>query len=136
METQKLELPWPPSANHYTRYRVIAAPGKKPFVSTYKSAKGQAFQREVIDLYGRPTPLFPDERLFMVVTLCPPDRRRLDIDNRLKPLIDSLEAARLFKNDSQIDFLCVRRGERRTDGFCLVFVGEMETLSLPPWMEL
>ena len=48
-------------------------------------------------------------RLRLTVKLCYCDRRATDIDNRLKPLQDALQAAGAFKNDSQIDELHVVR---------------------------
>ena len=39
----------------------------------------------------------------------PPDRRRRDIDNLPKAVLDSLEFAGVFENDSQVDRLLVLR---------------------------
>ena len=43
--------------------------------------------------------------LAMKVRAYPPDRRKRDIDNIQKPLLDALEKARAFYNDCQIKHL-------------------------------
>jgi Holliday junction resolvase RusA-like endonuclease len=54
----------------------------------------------------RPFTLGPLE---MSVRLFPADFRTRDIDNVLKPLLDALEHAQVFANDSQIARLTVER---------------------------
>lgn len=39
----------------------------------------------------------------------PPDKRRRDLDNLLKSLLDSLQHAKLFPDDYQIDRLAIQR---------------------------
>lgn len=51
----------------------------------------------------------PTDRLKVVVLLSPPDRRRRDIDNLAKALLDALEAGGLFHDDCQIDDLRIIR---------------------------
>ena len=80
------------------------------------------FLREVVRLYGTGSPHFPDERLEVKVYLHPPNRRKFDVDNRLKPLLDALETANLYKNDNQIDKLTVIRGDVVPEGECIVVV--------------
>jgi len=41
----------------------------------------------------------------------PPDRRRRDLDNLLKSVLDALEHAGVYADDSQVDLLVVRRCE-------------------------
>ena len=43
----------------------------------------------------------------MNIQLFPPDRRRRDIDNVLKPLLDALEHGKAYIDDSQIKKLGV-----------------------------
>jgi len=40
----------------------------------------------------------------------PPDRRRRDLDNIQKPVLDALEHAGVYEDDSQVDLLITRRG--------------------------
>jgi crossover junction endodeoxyribonuclease RusA len=50
------------------------------------------------------------------ILVFPPDNRRRDLDNVLKAILDSLEDAKVFKDDSLIDDLRVRRMDTFKDG--------------------
>jgi len=63
-------------------------------------------------------------RLDMVVTLHPPDRRRRDIDNSMKGLLDALEYAGVYEDDSQIDHLTIDRGAVVPRGSCTIDIVE------------
>lgn len=110
----KLTLPWPPSINHYYgnfRGRV------------YISAKGKAFRKRVgAELDWTKGTFSPNDRLRVRLELFPPDNRRRDVDNIQKPVLDSLEHAGLFANDSQIDDLHTIRREKRDGGQVLITV--------------
>jgi crossover junction endodeoxyribonuclease RusA len=58
----------------------------------------------------------------MTVVLFPKDRRKQDIDNRIKALWDALADAGVFDNDEQIDTLFIERGEIKKDGGCRVYL--------------
>lgn len=60
-----------------------------------------------------------DARLSVTIYAYPPDRRKRDLDNILKCLLDSLEKAQVFVDDSQIDELIIRR-VRPNDGKVVV----------------
>ena len=51
--------------------------------------------------------------------------RKFDLDNRLKGLLDIGTAAGIWVDDSQIDDLRIRRGEKRQDGVCFMQVEEI-----------
>ena len=112
------ELPWPPSANRYYRSIVI---NKAPRVLI--SREGRTWRQLVALKLARHKegPLFK-ERLAVEIIAYPPDRRRRDLDNLLKPLVDSLEHARLFENDWQIDDLHIRREAPEKPGRVVVRV--------------
>ena len=56
---------------------------------------------------------FYDEnvRLSVLINAYPPDRRKRDLDNILKSLLDALQHARVYPDDSQIDRLTIIRNE-------------------------
>ncbi len=111
-------LPFPPSVNTYWR--------------TFKgrmllSERGREFRTEVaasILANGFPEKL--TGRLRVQVVLCPPDRRRRDLDNSLKGLLDSLQHAGVYQDDEQIDDLHVMRGPIIANGDALVIVNEID----------
>ena len=98
-----LDLPvWPPSTNSIWRNvhgrTVLAAPARSFFV-------------RAVDYIGLKYPQAEPLRGSVAVTirLYPPDRRKFDIDNRCKALLDTLSKAGIFEDDSQVDRLTVSR---------------------------
>jgi len=65
---------------------------------------------------------FSTELLELEIAGHPPDRRRRDIDNILKPLLDALEASGLFCDDSQVMKILVEKCEPRAGGSVIVAV--------------
>jgi Holliday junction resolvase RusA-like endonuclease len=92
----QVELPFPPSVNHYWR-RVGAR--------TLISRQGRRFRSDVVRLLANRgmTPLAGP--LDVRVEVHPPDRRRRDLDNLQKSLLDSLQHGGVYGDDSQIDRL-------------------------------
>lgn len=113
-----LNLPLPPSVNHYW-----GTHGYRRFVSKAGKEFKLAVQDYVIE---NAVPKLGEKRLEMQVTLYPKDRRKQDIDNRIKALWDALAEAGVFDNDEQIDILIVQRGEIRKGGGCLVLINEID----------
>ena len=112
-----LTLPWSPTVNTYWRHA-----GNR----TYISAKGKAYRERVIaivedqDLSGPLT-----GRLTCHIWAYPPDKRRRDLDNLLKALLDAMEHAGVYMDDSQIDDLRIeRRPMVAPDGKIMVHIGE------------
>ena len=96
-----VELPWPVSINRYLRRAGVV-------MHTTKEAK--QYRKDVGWLCAW-QPRFGSKRLRVHITANPPDRRRRDLDNLQKALLDSLMHAGLFADDSQIDDLQIVRGE-------------------------
>ena len=102
-------LPWPPTVNTYWRHKVI---GK--LATVYVSQEGQAY-RKAVNLYlmehGVKTYALEGD-LRVEIEVFPPDRRKRDIDNLLKSLLDSLTHAQVWKDDNQIADLRIYRNKQ------------------------
>jgi crossover junction endodeoxyribonuclease RusA len=61
-------------------------------------------------------------RLAVHITLFPPDRRKRDVDNILKALLDACEHAGCYESDSQIDELHIVRREVKKGGVCTILI--------------
>lgn len=103
----ELELPWPPSMNRYWRHV-----GSRTLLSRAGRKYRQAVALRVV-LAGRPR---VEGRLEVSIEAFAPDRRKLDLDNRLKATLDALEHAGVYADDEQIDDLRIRRGSVRKGG--------------------
>jgi len=112
-----IELPWPPSVNHYWRRQ-----GNRYFVS----AEGISYKDSVYYLCAQYRGLFkPSERLSLLIEAYPPDKRRRDLDNLIKAIQDSLQYAGVYEDDSQIDYLAIKRKASR-DGKIIVEISELK----------
>ena len=119
-----LNLPYPPSINHYWR-RV----GPRTLISR----EGRTFRRNVCALLGGGGPRKPpaDGRIALSMDAVPPDRRRRDLDNLQKPVLDALEHAGIYEDDSQIDLLLTRRRNVVAGGRLDVRVDELPLRRCP-----
>lgn len=116
----KYELPWPPSVNKYWT-RSTSWKGKPGMMLT---PKARAYHLKVLERLGiGRQPL--TGRISLTIELYPPDKRRRDIDNVLKALFDTMQKARLYKDDSQVDRLYVKRCEPVKEGMVTVEIREI-----------
>lgn len=129
-EAVVLELPYPPSENHYRAHVrghmvVITAAGK----AFRKAVRAVAVESGFVPDSTGATPRTLRGPLSVRVELYPADNRRRDIDNPLKALLDSLTFAGVWEDDSQIVRLLVEK-KRRVDGnpFCVVAIREHHDL--------
>jgi len=111
-----LKLPYPPSVNHYW-----GQVGSRKFLGK----KGKEFREAVFLCALNERQRALNARLEVKVYLYPPDKRKRDIDNVLKSLLDALEHSCVYENDSQIDKLCVTRMEVMKEGYCEVTITEI-----------
>lgn len=95
----QLILPYPPSNNRYYRH----AKGR-----TYLSDEGSEYRLAVFS--ARPRSGWPMEgRLAVTIEVFPQRAASQDVDNIPKAILDSLQHAKIYRNDSQIDELHVIR---------------------------
>ena len=94
----KLSLPWPPTVNSYL----------KPFKSRLiKTKKHREYHANCYAIVSKFLPF--DGELHVELLLSPPDKRRRDIDNYNKAVLDVMKG-HLYHDDSQIKrldiFMC------------------------------
>lgn len=122
-----MTLPYPPSVNHYWR-RV----GPRTLISR----EGRTFRASVCALLARGGGNGPRKppsggRIALAMDAFPPDRRRRDLDNLQKPVLDALQHAGVYEDDSQIDLLITCRREVVPEGRLLVDVVDLPLRRCP-----
>ena len=142
----KLKLPYPPTINHYWRYV-----GSRVLISR----RGRNYRKKVMEYLQTRDLEKLTGPLSVNIELYTPDRRRRDVDNVLKAMLDSLQWGGVFEDDNQIFRLAIEKIlpevkpkgklKRRTkkeieagvelpkpfEGEALVWVTEVETESRP-----
>lgn len=99
-----LELPFPPSVNHYyqrTKFGMAVGLKEKQFRKEALFVCQHQYREE--DSFG------PEKRISMSMAVFAPDRRKRDLDNLGKCTLDFLTHAGVYADDSQIDRLEFRR---------------------------
>ena len=108
-----LDLPWPPTVNHY-------------WVRTRKgqalSKRAVAYRDEVLLVWARLRASTQAGKLSVQITAYPPDNRQRDLDNLLKSSLDAMQHAGVYSNDFDIDLLCIRRGAVVAGGKLMVTI--------------
>ena len=89
-------LPFPPSVNHYWRH---VGHG------TLISRTGRAYRQQVLHDVQQLGLRAITGPIKLEVIATRPDRRRRDVDNLLKSLLDALDHADVYEDDSQIQDL-------------------------------
>ncbi|HSW45687.1 MAG TPA: RusA family crossover junction endodeoxyribonuclease [Phycisphaerae bacterium] len=119
-----IELPFPPSANHY--YRRV---GHRTLISR----EGRGFRTNVCALLGGGGPRKPPMggRIALTMDAFPPDRRRRDLDNIQKSTFDALQHAGVYEDDSLIDAIVAIRHEPVSGGRLVVRVEEFPLSHCP-----
>ena len=121
----RIVLPWPPSINHYWRnYRgrtVISQDGRLYRQTVAYRILEQGIPRENLNC-----------RLQVSIDAYPPDKRRRDLDNIQKALLDAIVAADVIEDDSLIDALSILRHDAEGEGKVIVriepYAKEMQDL--------
>lgn len=119
-----IQLPWPPSVNTMWRTPRTGPLAGRTMLSKegrdYRKAVEQAVMLQCVPKVG-------DAKVAVDIEVRMPDKRRRDLDNLPKAVLDGLTHAALWHDDSQIDDLRVWRSDRM--GGCLVV--KVRELSLP-----
>ena len=112
-----LHLPWPPTVNSY--YKITK------YGQRYLDKKVRPFRELVAESLSEQVPgLALDDRLFLEVYLFPPDRRKRDLDNYMKGLLDAVTQAEMWVDDSLIDQLHIFRGETVDEGAVVISISD------------
>jgi crossover junction endodeoxyribonuclease RusA len=119
-----LTLPWPPSANTYYRHvsrgplagRVLLGEAGRAYRKAVDAVVAQARARKALAV-----------PLEVRIAAFPPDRRKRDLDNLLKSVLDCLEASGVIENDNLIESLSIYRAERVAGGQLEVQITTLDT---------
>lgn len=113
----------PPTVNHAFRKRGNGA-------GLFKTAKAVSWDElatlTIRNAYRKQSPIAG--RVYLLVALYVKDKRRWDIDNRLKTLEDAITHAGVWLDDEQVDGLTLHRevDGTLTESFCRVWVWETQ----------
>ncbi|OOH89518.1 crossover junction endodeoxyribonuclease RuvA [Pasteurellaceae bacterium 15-036681] len=110
----EFELPYPPTVNHYWKHTKSGV--------HYVTAQGKAYQQAVGWLLKNAKKFECKVQLF--VDIYPPDKRKRDIDNIFKALLDSLTKAGVIADDSLIYKLVAVKHEPVDKGMVRIRIEE------------
>ena len=99
------------------------------------SQKGKEFRKKVIEesIIQSCRGICLTNRIHLSLFFFFPDHRRRDIDNYVKPLLDAITHAEIWKDDSQVDIINIYRANPRTPSSSktIIYIKEM---SHPPFI--
>ncbi len=121
MKIIKLELPYPPSVNKIY--------GRSASGNVYCLPSVLKFRKKVFELVryseNSENNNFGSSNLSVEMQLFPGSRHKQDIDNPVKSLLDALQYAKLFDDDSQIFELNIKKMGIVNPGIVLISIKEM-----------
>ena len=128
MNLLTLQLPWPPSLNHYKKIgRTVRTKSGKLLQFRTNSDQTKQYYFDVWALckkeLGNKKPLECELEIWIYVY--PPNNRSFDLDNRCKVLLDSLIHAKVIKDDSQIMKLHMEKMSKIENGQVIVEIKEL-----------
>lgn len=115
MADYEFELPFPPSINGYWR----SFRGRQII-----SARGRNYRVFVLDRMMDLGLICEDisKDIEVSITLNPPTLRSYDVDNFCKAIFDALTHAKFWIDDSQVQKLTIKKGEKIQNGNVLIVV--------------
>ena len=113
----ELELPYPPTFNHQFSYQQ-----GRPVLSKDARAYRQTVRRQL--MLANIKPMMGE--IAVQIEIFPPDARRRDLDNVQKPILDALQQAGAFWDDSQVVWLLTVKSEPTAGGKAIVTIREIE----------
>ena len=123
----RLILPWPPSMNTYWRH-VPMRTRKGYVVRTLLSRKARIYRTKcmysIVEQCGQVKATI-NQPVAVNLHLHSPTRRKFDVDNYLKAILDALTHARIWDDDSLVDELHIFRGKVKKDGCVVVDIAKM-----------
>lgn len=127
----ELDLPYPPSVNHYKKVgRIIKTKTGKLYQQRKNTCHTEKFYFDVYILSKQIIPSewgkFDDTAAFSVnIYVHHPDSRKRDLDNILKVLLDSLVRAHVIPDDSNIHRLYIEKRNIIEHGKVIVRIQEI-----------
>ncbi|MCQ9124341.1 RusA family crossover junction endodeoxyribonuclease [Rodentibacter caecimuris] len=116
MTALTLELPYPPSVNHYWKHTRNGI--------HYVTKQGKAYQ-SAVGFLAKNIKKFTG-KVSLNVEIYPPDNRKRDIDNIFKALFDSLTYAGVIADDSLINKLIAEKHNPIKSGKIVVTIRGLE----------
>jgi len=112
-----ITLPFPPTLNHMHMNIAKGRIRSKEYVA-FCGMVEHIVKREKIPAMGA-------KRLSVAITLHWPNKRKGDLDNRAKAVLDSLQRAEVYDDDECIDRLTLVRGDIVKGGLAVVTIEAM-----------
>lgn len=105
-----INLPWPPTVNHYytvaRNRKILSEEGR-----AYKHYACECMMAQYV-----PKASGTDKSYGLHILARPPDKRRRDLDNLLKPILDSLVDYGAIPDDWMVDDIRIQRMNPCPDG--------------------
>ena len=124
MKAVSIVLPWPPSSN-----RLWRSPNKGPLRGRHLlSRTARAYKTQAGMIIAAQPEEFPvpiPGRVAVRLRVYPPDRRKRDLDNVIKIVLDSCKG-QCFDDDANIDHLEVLRAEVVPPGYIEISIWPLE----------
>jgi len=110
----ELELPFPPTLNHYRIPIIKRTKTGKQYATFITSPEGNAYKATLREIIKNAPHFECDVHVSLV--FFPKTKAKFDVDNFLKALFDGLTEAGVWKDDSQVWSMYAEKGEKVKGG--------------------